>query len=88
MLASKDDNVMTAIILAKEIAALPKSKQLEVMDFVVFLRQRTDSIRKHVKKAARTPLERDAFIGMWAKRSDLADSSAWVRKVRRQQWTR
>lgn len=27
------------------------------------------------------------FVGMWKDRSDLADSSNWVRQLRRSEWT-
>jgi len=79
---------MTATTLAKEIAALPKTKQEEVMDFVVFLRQRCGKIRGQVRRSSKTPLASEAFIGMWANRSDLTNSAAWVRKMRQQEWSR
>ena len=79
---------MTTTVLAREIAALPRAKQKEVMDFVVFLRQRCGKVRGQTRRSVRTPLAKDAFIGMWAGRRDLADSSAWVRKLRQQEWSR
>lgn len=33
-----------------------------------------------------TPLTEDPFYGMWENREDMADSSAWVREVRRKHW--
>lgn len=33
------------------------------------------------------PLADDPFIGMWRDREDLADSDAWVRTMRRREWT-
>lgn len=79
---------MTTLTIAKEIAALPKSKQAEVMNFIGFLRLQCGKIQGQVRQSSRRPLARDAFIGMWADRSDLGDSSGWVRKVRRQEWNR
>ena len=87
-MAIKEGDVMTVTALAKEIATLPKSKQKEVMDFVVFLRHRCGKIRGQVRRSSRTPLANEPFVGMWANRSDLADSSVWVRKVRQQEWNR
>jgi hypothetical protein len=38
------------------------------------------------KLAKPSRLAKEAFIGMWRNRTDLRDSSAWVRKVRAVEW--
>nr|VFJ57208.1 MAG: Predicted antitoxin, contains HTH domain [Candidatus Kentron sp. DK] len=31
-------------------------------------------------------LRKEAFVGMWKDRPDMADSTAWVRNLRQQEW--
>ena len=78
---------MTNRVIAEEIAALPAEARREVMDFVVFLRQRHGNavVSRTVKK---TPLLREPFVGMWAGRDDMADSARWVRGIRQHEWMR
>lgn len=69
--------------LLEDIAALPPDKREEVADFVAFLRSRSDSGHAGGHEAAQEPTD---FVGMWADRSDMADSAAWVRRLRQRQW--
>ena len=34
------------------------------------------------------PIETEPFIGMWRDREEMADSTAWVRRLRARQWSR
>jgi len=38
-------------------------------------------------KPQRGSLMEDPFVGMWRDREDMADSSEWVRRTRRREWT-
>ena len=78
---------MTNHVIADEIAALPAEARREVMDFVVFLRQRHGSTAPS-RTARKLPLPREPFVGMWAGRDDMADSVRWVRKTRKSEWER
>jgi hypothetical protein len=76
---------MTAQSIAKEIAALPPAMRREVVDFIVFLRQRR-SRATSAQRSFKAPLKTDPFVGMWTKRDDLTDSARWVRETRRREW--
>ncbi|MCD6518397.1 MAG: DUF2281 domain-containing protein [Anaerolineae bacterium] len=57
-----------------------------VVDFIAFLRLRY--AQELSKEADVSPaLEDEAFIGMWRDRADMADSGAWVRTVRKCEWS-
>ena len=34
------------------------------------------------------PIETEPFIGMWRDREEMADGTAWVRRLRACQWSR
>ncbi|HYX14285.1 MAG TPA: hypothetical protein VE944_07940 [Nostoc sp.] len=84
---------MTQQELFNEFLSLPAEAQRQVIDFIAFLRQRYAV----VKSASHLPdidLINDSFIGMWSvgvarrrHRQDLADSTAWVRGVRENEWS-
>ncbi len=67
----------------EKLAALPPEQQAEVLHFIEFLgaRRRPASV-----KSRRGDLREEPFIGMWADRQDMADSSAWVRQIREREW--
>ena len=68
-----------------DLAALPPQAQEEAADFIAFLRAR------HATPApAGSCIAADAaaFCGLWRDRSDMADATAWVTALRRQEWTR
>ncbi len=66
-----------------KLAALPPEQQMEVLDFIEFLGARR---RPPTAKARHGDLREEPFIGMWAERPDMADSSAWVRGLRDREW--
>ena len=70
-----------------EFSSLPPETQREVLDFIAFLRtpRRPPSARKAAK---RPKLATEAFIGIWRDRRDLRDSTAWVRRVREEEWVK
>lgn len=69
--------------LLDDIAALPPDKREEVADFVAFLRSRSNPGHMGGHEVVQEPTD---FVGMWADRSDMADSAAWVRRLRERQW--
>ncbi len=69
---------------------LPPEKQAEIADFVEFLLVRTNTetaFDSHVA-AASDSLKGDPFIGLWADRPEMADSAAYIRQLRRNEWER
>jgi hypothetical protein len=75
---------MTTEEIIKEIASLPSEARREIEDFVLFLRERYGS-SKNAKRVG--DLRTEEFVGMWADRDDMSDSSAWVREVRDKHWS-
>lgn len=68
--------------LLQDIASLPLPAQQEAIDFIDFLKQRYGNAPKNKLSA----IENESFIGMWKNRSDMADSSVWVRNLRQKEW--
>jgi len=78
---------MTNRGIVEEIAALPAEARREVMDFILFLRQRQNNTAVS-QTVRRTPLLREPFVGIWAGRDDMTDSVRWVRGIRQREWSR
>jgi hypothetical protein len=72
----------------REFAALPPEAQQLVVDFIAFLRTRYKQTRPSKKVKPASNLTDEAFIGIWRDRTDMQDSSAWVRNVREHEWIR
>lgn len=75
---------MDPINLAREIAALPPEAQNRLEEFVAFLKSRYP--QPPARKKGTKPLSSAPFIGMWRDRDDMRDSTAWVRRTRRNEW--
>jgi hypothetical protein len=75
---------MTQQQLLNEFKSLPSEAQRQVADFIAFLRQKYRTTPPVTEK--RRDLDGEGFIGMWAKREDMADSTNWVRQTREQEW--
>ena len=73
--------------IVREMASLPPDAQKQVIDFVAFLKARY-SPTPTARKAKRTKLANEPFIGMWRTRKDMQDSTAWVRSLRQHEWER
>ena len=73
---------MTQQQLAEKYASLPAEAQKRIDDFVATLSLKYQAETPQSK----TPLEDEAFVGMWRDAPHLEDSSAWVRRTRETQW--
>lgn len=71
--------------IVREMASLPPEAQKEVIDFLAFVKARYPSSAV-AKRAKRANLTKGPFIGMWKGRTDMEDSTAWVRHLRQRQW--
>ncbi|MDF5736531.1 MULTISPECIES: hypothetical protein [unclassified Nostoc] len=85
---------MTQQELFNEFLSLPAEAQRQVIDYIAFLRQRYAAVES-ASQSADIDLINDSFIGMWSvggagrrHRQDLADSTAWVRGVRENEWSK
>lgn len=43
---------------------------------------------REARKPRHPPLREEPFVGMWKDREDMADSTRWVRELRKREWTR
>jgi hypothetical protein len=73
--------------LLNEFLSLPDEAQRQVIDFIAFLRQKY-AVVEPASESSDVNLLNDSFIGMWRDRQDLADSNAWVRSVRENEWSK
>jgi hypothetical protein len=71
--------------LLNELATLPPEAQQLVAEFITFLQTRYASTHSR-SKSSQKALADEPFIGLWHNRQDMADSHAWVRKTREQEW--
>lgn len=70
---------MTPQELLREFSSLPTEGQRLVENLITSLTQKNPSTTAFDPSS-------NPFIGMWKNREDLADSSEWVRDVRRNEW--
>jgi hypothetical protein len=70
-----------------DFVALPAEAQRQAADFIAFLRQRYQVLDAG-RRTEPSDLNSEPFIGMWQDREDMQDSTAWVRSVRQQEWTK
>jgi len=69
----------------RDLSALPPMAQQLVVDFIAFLRLRyTQEPSEGVDTLP--VLKDESFIGIWCDRTDMTDSSAWVRNLRAREW--
>jgi hypothetical protein len=65
--------------------SLPPGAQRQVADFVAALSARFQ--RQHERTAhMASPLQQESFVGLWKDREEMADSVAWVRQLREEEW--
>ena len=70
-----------------EIKKLPPTAQKQIFDFIAFIKIRHQKPVTNRQSKKRTSLINEPFIGIWKAREDLKDSSLWVRKIRKTEWS-
>ncbi|MEH2246000.1 hypothetical protein [Nostoc sp.] len=77
-----------------EFLSLSAEAQRQVIDYIAFLGQKY-AVVEPTSQSPDFDLINDSFIGMWSvgvarrrHRQDLADSTAWVRSVRENEWSK
>ncbi len=68
--------------IIEKLRELPPEKQQEILDFADFLLHKAQTARLVTQVNWQT----DPCIGMWKDRSDMQDSTDWVRQLRQQEW--
>ena len=69
----------------REIDSLPPEAQRELEEFIESLHQRYGNLPP-TEQSANSNLRGEGFVGMWQDRSEVSDSSEWVRKLRESEW--
>jgi hypothetical protein len=59
--------------------------QKEVIDFIAFLKTRLE-IQKSRTSSTSTVNQPESFVGMWADRQEMRDSTLWIRELRANEW--
>jgi hypothetical protein len=70
----------------REFATLPPEAQQLVAEFIAFLQTRSQQVRFDSEVKPARSMADEPFIGIWQDRTDMQESSTWVRKVREQEW--
>lgn len=67
------------------IQTLSPDHQKQVIDFIAYLKA-----REQVESITNSEMtwESDPFFGIWSDRTDMQDSTEWVRQLRQDQWSR
>lgn len=76
---------MSESTVSKKINELPPEAKQQAQDFVNFLYDRY--VKDEAKKSSKKSILESSFFGMWKDREDMQDSTAWVRKIRKSQWS-
>ncbi|MDZ7808120.1 MAG: DUF2281 domain-containing protein [Gracilimonas sp.] len=71
--------------VSNKIKKLPPEAKKQAQDYVDFLYERY--VKDETKKSAKKSVLESSFFGMWKDRDEMQDSTAWVRKVRKSQWS-
>ena len=69
----------------QQFEALSPAAKRQVAEFIAFLSARRK--RRSTSNAVdEKPINKEGFVGMWSDREELADSTAWVRRLRSEEW--
>ena len=69
--------------LWRRLAVLPERAQQEVADLIGELEKRHSGSGE---RPVEDSLGEEPFVGIWQDRNDLSDATAWVRRLREQEW--
>jgi len=76
---------MNESTVSYKIKKLPPEAKQQAQDFVDFLYERY--VKDEPEKSDKKSIIENSFFGMWKDREDMQDSTAWVRKIRKSQWS-
>ncbi len=73
--------------IISKFANLPPEAQKEVADFISLLYELYQG-PSDLQPIQKKKLTQEEFIGIWKDRSDMEDSTSWVRDIRKKEWSR
>jgi hypothetical protein len=73
--------------IISKFASLPPEAQKEVADFISLLYELYQG-SSDLQPSQKKKLTQEEFIGIWKDRSDMEDSTSWVRDIRKKEWSR
>jgi hypothetical protein len=76
---------MNRKLLLEKLTELPEAAQQQVLDYIAFLHTRY-GIKQNEPPIPASDLSSEPFVGMWRDRSDMQDSTRWVRESRQSEW--
>ncbi|HED38581.1 MAG TPA: DUF2281 domain-containing protein [Ignavibacteria bacterium] len=76
---------MNSELLLKKLESLSKNEKREVLDFIDFLKSKKNRFPER-RQNVKVNLENEKFIGMWKNRTEMKDSTSWVRNLRKSEW--
>jgi len=70
--------------LLQDFESLPQNAQQEIIDFVEFIKLRYGKSTSKISLSVKVlhDWDNEAFVGMWKDRTDMLDSSVWVKNLR------
>ena len=77
---------MTPAQLIENFNALPTDAQKVVVELVVFLGKKSRRSKPSYKSSSANLMD-EKFIGLWRDRDDMQDSNAYIRSLRRSEWS-
>lgn len=81
-MSSKSKEPSHVSLLCQELTGLPPEGLRQVADTINKFKLEFD-ISPMTQPTSHSDVEEEAFVGIWDGRSDLADSSQWVRRRRK-----
>lgn len=76
---------MSESTVSNKIGKLPPEAKQQAQDYIDFLYERY--VKGEQKKSSKKSILENSFFGIWKDREDMQDSTAWVRKIRKSQWS-
>lgn len=77
---------MSESTVSDKIKKLPPEAKKQARDFVDFLYEKYAKSEPSKKSVVKS-ISGSSFFGIWKDREEMKDSTEWVRKVRKSQWS-
>lgn len=78
---------MSESAVSKKIKRLPPEAKKQALDFVDFLYERYADKESKESMSTGQSISESSFFGLWKYRKDIQDSTTWVKKIRKTEWT-
>lgn len=77
---------MSSSTIEEKLRKLPPDAQEQVKDYIEFISLKHS--KKTPDKSSAIKLSSSTFFGIWKDRSDMNDSTDWVKNLRKAQWSK